>query len=107
MLGVPGGRVAEQGVDGGEPLAAGPAGVVPLVLEHGQEAADRRGADVGEVEVGRPGAGLLPDPREQQPERVAVGRDGVRAGAALGGEVAGEERLNGGGESGHRKVPPW
>src|SRR2546429_5467478 len=30
--------VPEQGVDRGEPLAAGPARVVPLVLEHGQEA---------------------------------------------------------------------
>ena len=44
---------------------------MPLVFEHGQEAADRRGVDVGEVEVGRAGAGLLADPREQEPERVA------------------------------------
>ena len=70
MLGVPEGRVTVEGVDGGEPLAAGPARVVPLILEHGEEAADRRGVDVGEVEVGRAGAGLLADPREQEPERV-------------------------------------
>ena len=101
------GRVAEQGVDGGEPLAAGPPGVVPLVFEHGQETCHRRGVDVGEIEVGGPGAGLLADPGEQEPERVAVGRDGVRAGAALGDEVIGEERLDGRGESGHRKSPPW
>ena len=71
MLGVPGGGVAVEGVDGGEPLAAGPSRVVPLVFEHGQETADRRGVEVGEVEVGGPGAGLLADPGEQEPERVA------------------------------------
>jgi hypothetical protein len=107
VLGVAEGRMQEQGVDRGEPLAAGPARVVPLVFEHCQEPGYRRGVDVGEIEAGGPGAALLADPSEQEPERVAVGRDGVRAGAALGDEVVGEERFDGGGESGHRKSPPW
>ena len=70
VLGVAHGRVAEQGVNGGEPLAEGLPGVVPRFLEHGEETADRRGVDVGEVEVGWPGAGLLADPGKQEPERV-------------------------------------
>ena len=39
---------------------------------------------------------------QQQPERVAVGGDGVRAGLALADQPVGEERLQGRGERGHR-----
>ena len=76
-----GGRGLRGGTGSGRrrAAAAGPPGFVPLVFEHGQEPGHRRGVDVGEVEVGRPGAGLLADPREQEPECVAVGRDGARA----------------------------
>ena len=39
---------------------------------------------------------------QQQPDRVAVGGDGVRAGLALLEQSVGEERLQGGGDRGHR-----
>ena len=39
---------------------------------------------------------------QQQPDGVAVGGDGVRAGLALLEQPVGEERLQGGGERGHR-----
>src|SRR6185312_281798 len=39
--------------------------------------------------------GLAGREGQQQPERVAVGRGGVRAGSSLAGQVAGEERLDG------------
>ena len=38
-------------------------------------------------------AGLLECEAEQQPERVAVGGDRLRAGVALGDQTLGEERL--------------
>ena len=40
---------------------------------------------------------------QQQPERVAVGGDGVRAGLALADQPVGEERLQGRRERGHRQ----
>ena len=39
---------------------------------------------------------------EQQPEGVAVGGDGVRAGLPLADQPVGEEGLQGGGEGAHR-----
>ena len=66
-----------------------------------QERADARSADVGQAEL----AGCLPvvvaGEGEQEPARVAVGRDRVRAGLLLPGQPVGEESLQDGGEVGH------
>ncbi len=49
-------------------------------------------------------AGPLGDEAEQEPERVAVARDRVRAGIALACETFGEESLQRGSERGHGRV---
>ena len=58
VLGVAQRGVAEQGVDRGQPGVAGPAGVAALVSSWRRKRLISRGVEVGEVEVGRPGAGL-------------------------------------------------
>jgi hypothetical protein len=71
------------------------------LLQIGEEAGDERGVEVGDVEL----AGLLADTgdgeAEQQPPGVAVGGNGVRAGAALADEPLGEVGLQGRGERAH------
>ena len=56
VLGCPGGGVAEQRVDRGQPGVAGGAAVAPVVFQVLQERADQRGVEVGEAEL----AGCLP-----------------------------------------------
>ena len=75
-----------------------------LVLEVVEERADQLGVEVGESSR----LGGLPvcccGEREQQPERVAVGGDRVRAGLALADQPLGEERLQGRGERAHDRA---
>ena len=71
----------------------------------GEERRDQRGVDVADVEPGRRFAGAIVREDEQQPQRVAVGGDGVRAGVALGRQPLGEERLDGGCQRGHDRCP--
>ncbi len=58
--------------------------VAAVLLEVVEERADQRRVEVSEVQLARLLAGLLLGEREQQPERVAVGRDRPRAGVLLG-----------------------
>ena len=51
------------------------------------------------------GAGALGGEAKQQPDGIPVGGDRVRAGAPLGDQPLGEERLHGGGDRGHRGAP--
>ena len=104
VLGVAQGGVAEQRADRGQPHVAGPGAVAPLVLEVVQERADRGGVQVGQVELGGHLAGALVHEGEQQPQGVAVGGDGVRAGLALLDEPVGEERLQRRGDRGHDRA---
>ena len=60
--------------------------------------------EVVPVERGGLLAGVLLDEAEQQPERVAVGRDRPRAGLQLPGETVGEERLQGRRDRGHDRT---
>ncbi len=105
VLGMAQGGMPEQGADRRQAGVAGPGGVVPLLLQHGQEIGHQPGVDHGKVEVTGVDAGALVDVAKQQPERVAVGRDGVAAGGALADEVVGKERLQGGGQGGHARHP--
>jgi hypothetical protein len=61
----------------------------------GQERADHRRVEIGEIEQEWLFAGFLFNEPQQQPERVAVGLDRFRAGVALVDEAIGEERLSG------------
>jgi hypothetical protein len=105
VLGVLQGRVAEHGVDGGEPGVAGAGAVAAVVFEVVQERADQRRVQVGEVELARLPAGAPGGEGQQQPPGVTVGGDGLRAGVPLAGQPVGEERLQGRGKRGHGCCP--
>ena len=107
VLGGPRGGVPEQRVDRGQAGVAGGAAVAPLVFQVLQERADQGGVQVGEAELcwaASPVCSRAKD--EQEPERVAVGRDGVRAGLLLPGQPVGEEPLQEGSEVGHGATRP-
>jgi hypothetical protein len=61
------------------------------VLEVVQERADQLGVQIGNLDLAGRLAGLLLGEREQEPERVAVGGDRVRAGLALALQALGKE----------------
>src|SRR5664279_803414 len=84
---------------------AGSDAVAPLFFQMGEERADRRGIEVGEVETRGSELLCVRDKSKQQPERVAVSRDGGRADLPLGEETVGEEHLQGGGEGAHGSSP--
>jgi hypothetical protein len=105
VLGVLQGRVAEHGVDGGEPGVAGARAVAAVVFEVVQERADQRRVQVGEVELARLPPGAPGGEGQQQPPGVAVGGYGLRAGLPLAGQPVGEERLQRRGERGHGRCP--
>ena len=75
--------VAVKGTDRGQPCVAGAGAVSPLVLEMVKERADQRRVQFVDLESGWLLAGALGGEGEQQPHRVAVGGDRVRAGVAL------------------------
>ena len=99
------GGVAEQGADRDEPGVAGPDAVSPSVLEVVEECADQRGVEVGKHEQGGRLAGALLGKGEQEPERVSVGGDRVRACPPLGEKPIGEERFQDRGERAHGSTP--
>ena len=97
--------VSEQRADRGQPRVAGADLVAALVLEVIEERADQRRLKIVDVEIARRGAGLLGDEGEQQPDRVAVCGDRVRARALLPDQPVGEERLQCRCEQAHRALP--
>src|ERR1035441_8256776 len=102
VLGVAERGELEQRVDRRQPGVPGPGAVAALMLEVIEERRDERRAEICEVEPGGRYAGLLAGELQQEPERVPVGGDGVRAGSSL---ALGEERLQGGRQRGHDRVP--
>jgi len=101
VVGMMQGGEPEQGVDRGQAGVAGADAVAAFAFEVIEEAADQRGVEVGDVQRRGCAAGELGGVAEQQPQRVAVGGDGVGAGVALADQPLGEERLQSGGERGH------
>ena len=101
VLGVAQRAVVKERVDRGEADVAGARAVSALVLEVFQERADRGRVELCELQAGRRRAGLLLHEAQQQPERVAVAGDGVRADPALAEQPVGEVRLQRRGEGGH------
>jgi hypothetical protein len=77
------GRVLEQRVDRGQAGVACGAAVASLLFQVLEERARQGGVQVGEAEPAGRLAGLVAGEGEQEPERVAVGGDGVRAGLLL------------------------
>ena len=83
VLGVLERRVVKQRADRGQAGVAGADAVAAFVLEMVEERADQRRVEIVDVQLAGLLAGPLLGEREQQPQRVAVGRDRVRAGVAL------------------------
>jgi hypothetical protein len=99
--------VAEQGVDRREPQVAGADAVGAFGFEVVEEGGDQWRVELGDVELGW----LAPEPSlgvvEQQPERVAVGADRVRADVALGDQPVGEPCLQRRRERTHGRSPSF
>ena len=101
VLGVLQRGVSVEAVDRGQAVVARAGAVVAVVFEVGEERADQRRVEIIEVELVGLFAGVVLGEGEQQTEGVAVGRDRVGAGVALGDQSLGEERLEGRGEQCH------
>ena len=78
---------------GGQASVSRAGTVVPVRFEILEERADKRRVKIVQVELGGRLAALLMHKAEQQPERVAVGADGVRTGLALVQQSLCEEAL--------------
>jgi hypothetical protein len=83
VLGVPQRAVVKERVDRGEPDVAGAGGVRTLVLEVLEKRPDRRRVEVRDLQPGWWCPGCLVDVGQEEPERVAVACDRVRADASL------------------------
>ena len=105
VFGVAQAGVVVERVDRCQPGVAGADGVVAVVLEMVEERDDQRRVEIGDVELVGLFAGALGGESEQQPDRVPVGGDRVRAGLALADEIVGEEGLEGRGERAHCRCP--
>ena len=105
MLGVVKRQVREQRVDRREAVVAAADAVAASFLEVVQERGDQRRVELGDVQLAGRIAGPVLREGEQQPERLAVGGDRVRARSALGDQPVGEIGLHRGGERRHRAPP--
>src|SRR5690606_32600037 len=98
--------VPEEGADSGEARITATYAVAPFSLEVIEERADQRCVQKFERQL----AGRLAEMRlseaHQQPERVAVSRDGVRPRLSLTQEPIRKERLEQRREGGHGSSPP-
>ena len=79
VLGVPQCHVPVERVDRRQPGVPGPGAVASVVFEVGEERADQRRVEIVEVQLEWLFAGLLVREAQQQPERVAVGGNRLRA----------------------------
>ncbi len=87
------GHVVTEGVDRGEADIPCPRRVAPVLLDVIEKCADERGIQVIERKArGRLAEPLLGKP-EQQPKRIAVGRNGMGARSLLADEPFGKETL--------------
>ena len=105
MLGMAQSGEGEQRTDSGQPGVSGGGAYLTIVLQVGQERGDGRGVEVFEVQLCWLFVTGVRDVAQQEPPRVAVGGDRVRAGLALADQPVGEERLQGRGERGHGRFP--
>jgi hypothetical protein len=93
VLGVAQRGVAKQRADRRQARVAGADRVAALVFEVIQERADQRRLEVVDVESAGRLDGVLRGECQQQPDRVAVRCDRVRAGVLLAGQPVGEKGL--------------
>ncbi len=94
----------KQRMDRCEPGVARPRAVVAVALEVVKERGDQPGVEVADVQRRRLLSCLAFNEAQEQAHRVAVAGDGVRADLALADEMLGEERLQRGSQSAHRRA---
>lgn len=101
VLGVTQRGVAVERVDRGQAGVARADAVAAALFEHRQERGDQLGVENADVEVAGLDLRAFVGVGQEQPHGVAVGGDRVLARTALTDQVAGEERLQGRGQSAH------
>lgn len=101
VLGVAQRGVAVERVDRCQASIPRAGSIASLILEVVEESADQRRVQVAEVKLAGLLAGLALREAQQQPQRVAVGGHGARAGVSLGDEPVYEKRLERRGERAH------
>ena len=79
VLGVPQCHVPVERVDRRQPGVPGPGAVAPVLLEVGEERTDQRRVEIVDVQLTRLLANPLMSEGQEQPKRVSVGGDGLRA----------------------------
>ncbi len=92
-------------MDRGETRVAGAHAVAAIAFQVGEERADQRRVEILEADLRRRLASLRLDEPQQQPKRVTVGSDRVRAGVTLVQETIGEVALEQRSESAHDGAP--
>src|SRR3954462_15633789 len=92
-------------MDRGQARVASAHAVAAFAFQVGEEGADQRRVEVLEADLRRRLAGACLDELQQQPERVAVGSDRVRAGVTLAQETTGEVALQQRAQSAHYGAP--
>jgi hypothetical protein len=92
-------------VHSGEASVSRRDGVATRLLEVSEEADDERCVEIRQCKLGGCLADVVPREGEQQTERVAVGRDGVRTRVSLLLETLGKECLDHRGERAHGSAP--
>ena len=104
------GEKAEEGVEGRQPDVARAHGAVAGRFEVREKGNDHVGGEIVDIEDGDVPARVGGDEPEQQRETIAVAADRVRAQAAQGGQVVGEEGAERRGQGirrpgGHGRLP--
>ncbi len=105
------GGVLQERADRRQAGVAASYAALPLALEMIEKGEDQRGVEIGERELGRCLTGSRLRKLQEQPERVAVSRDRVRAHRSVLPQVLGEEALEqhreGRGRVSHDAPPCW
>lgn len=95
------GGIAEEGPDRRQSGVAGAHAILSFVFQMVEEGADQGRIEIVDVELSRRLAVPLRREDQQQPQRIAIGLNRVRADLALAEEAIGEERLQGRGQRTH------
>jgi hypothetical protein len=104
-IGVAGGDVAEERVDGGETDVAGPRAILAFGLQMVEEVQDLAWAEMIDVDLRHPASAAGSNEAEEEDQAVAVALHGVRAEAAYPRQVVGEEIADGAGQGvGQRRL---
>ena len=101
IFGMAQGDIAEQGPNCCQPGIAGAHTVLPVRLEMVEEGPDDWRIEIVDIQPAQCLAEPLRCEDQEQPQRVAIGLNSIRADLALADEAIGEERLQCWGKRAH------